>query len=345
MNRFFKKFALAAAICVALRLVVSAGVFTRAEAALRALGKNENFSFALLGLRRGEEPAELSEGGESALPYYEPEPSPPRLQTLETSLPKTRIKPSKKPAEASAPSVEIKNSTSYEIDVNAMLNEPLTYTLSPDEAQILIVHTHGSEAYSQLGGAYEESDRSRTEDKTKNVVQVGNVLADALAERGLTVLHDTELYDFPTYSGSYSRSLASVEKYLAEYPSVKIVIDLHRDAATSEDGSAYRTEYMAPGGIIASQLMIIAATGESGLNFPNWQENMRLALRLQSKMAEKYPGLARPLYVSTERYNQHAAPGYLLIEIGTDGNTLAEAENAAVLLADCMAEVLSALMA
>lgn len=336
MNAFFRKFILLAAFCAVVRLLLSPTALEKAQAALRELGESERFAAAMLG-------AELSEAdsavisGESAEPSFSPAP----LQNLvlRTAAPQVGLFHAPLP-EPENSELEMKNKTSYEIDVDRLLSEPLAYALKVGTPQVLIIHTHGSEAYSQEGGAYEESDQSRTTDKTKNVVQVGAVLADELAARGLTVLHDTELYDYPSYSGSYSRSLASVEEYLRKYPTVKVIIDLHRDSATDESGAAYRTEYSAPDGSLSSQLMIIAATGEAGLSFPGWEENMKLALRLQTSMEAMYPGLARPLMVSDQRYNQHAAPGYLLVEIGTDGNTLAEAEAAARLFADCMAEVL-----
>lgn len=336
MKGYFKKFILLAAFCAVLRLIFSPTALEKAQAALRALGENERFASAMLGAQpsAGHE-AVIS--GESAEPSFSP--SPLQNLVLQTASPAGRLflVP---PAEDESTQVELKNKTSYEIDVAGLLSEPLSYTLKVGTPQVLIIHTHGSEAYSQQGGAYEESDASRTTDKTKNVVQVGTVLADELAAQGLTVLHDTELYDYPSYSGSYSRSLAAVEEYLRKYPTVKVVIDLHRDSASGENGNAFRTEYLAPDGSVSSQIMLIAATGEAGLSFPGWQENMKLALRLQTRMDALYPGLARPLLVSDQRYNQHAAPGYLLVEVGTDGNTLAEAEAAARLFAGCMADVL-----
>ena len=344
MNRFIQKLIAVVAAVAALRLIILSGAPDRALNALRSLGRNENFTAALLGV----EPDAAREGSGTASAVVSHESSAPapvsvKALSLQSAPPQSQTVPSE--AAPRAPSeLEIKNTTSYVINTEELLSEPLSYTLSSDSPQVLILHTHGSEAYSQSGGESEESDHSRTEDRSKNVVRVGDVLGETLTARGLTVLHDTELYDYPSYSGSYARSLASVENYLERYPDLKVVIDLHRDSASDPSGSAYRTEYVAPGGVISSQLMIIAATGESGLSFPNWRENMKLALRLQADLGEKYPGLARPLLVSTERYNQHAAPGYLLVEIGTDGNTLAEAENAARLFADCLADVLTELI-
>lgn len=336
MKSFFQKFILLAAFCAVLRLLFSPAALERAQTVLRELGESESFASVVLGAEPPEADVAVV-SAESAEPSFSPAP----LQNLvlRTAAPQAGLFHAPLP-EAESDELELKNKTSYEIDVDRLLSEPLSYTLKVGTPQVLIIHTHGSEAYSQEGGAYEESDKSRTTDKTKNVVQVGNVLAGELAAQGLTVLHDTGLYDYPSYSGSYARSLASVEEYLRKYPTVKVIIDLHRDSATDESGSAYRTEYITADGSVTSQLMIIAATGEAGLSFPGWEENMKLALRLQARMEAMYPGLARPLMVSDQRYNQHAAPGYLLVEVGTDGNTLAEAEAAARLFAGCMADVL-----
>lgn len=336
MKGFFQKFILLAAFAAVLRLLFSPTTLETARTALRRLGENERFAAALLGGSLPEADAAVV-SGESAEPSFSPAP----LQNLllRTDAAQAGLFHTL-PADIDPGEPALKNKTSYTIDIERLLAEPLAYTLKVGTPQVLILHTHGSEAYSQAGGAYEESDASRTTDKTKNVVQVGAVLADELSARGLTVLHDSELYDFPSYSGSYSRSLEAVEEYLRKYPTIKVVIDLHRDSATDENGKAFRTEYTAPDGSSSSQLMLIAATGEAGLSFPGWEENMKLALRLQQSMAGMYPGLARPILVSDQRYNQHAAPGYLLVEVGTDGNTLAEAETAAKLFADCMADVL-----
>ncbi len=371
MERFFKRFVCAAAVCGLLRLSLSAGLGDRALALLRQVGEDPAFTGAVLGLKREASPVPTEEEGPEQEPAEEEAAEPPtgagtapkeRSVPLPAALPPAQPVPdllagsgavaeteegkapepvpeAEKPV--SQPRPEIKNGTSYVFDAEELLAQPLPFTLAAELPQVLILHTHGSEAYSQSGGAYEESDHSRTEDKTKNVVQVGEVLAEGLEAEGLHVLHDTELYDYPSYSGSYGRSLAAAQRTLEENPSVKVVLDLHRDAASTPGGGAYRTEYVAPGGVICSQLMLIAATGENGLSFPGWRENLGFALRLQAELQGRYPGLARPLYVAPERYNEHAAPAYLLIEVGTDGNTLAEAENAARLLAQCLAAVLA----
>lgn len=225
-------------------------------------------------------------------------------------------------------SVTITNKGSYDIDVQALLNEPLGISLDADAPQILIIHSHGSESYAPDGeDIYAPTDPSRTEDKNYNVVRVGDELTEALTEQGFIVIHDRELYDYPSYNGSYTRSLEAIERYLAEYPSIKLVLDIHRDAVYLEDGSLYKT-VCSVDGEAASQVMLCVGTDESGLNHPNWRENLKLALKLQQAMNEENSALARPVAILTGRYNQHATTGSLIVEVGYNGNTLQEALNA-----------------
>lgn len=240
----------------------------------------------------------------------------------------------------SAEGVHVKNSTSYEFDIEALLNGEINITLSSGEPQVLILHTHGSEAYSPDGDdVYTPSDPSRTEDTDYNVVRVGEELASALESCGVSVIHDRELYDYPSYSGSYSRSLESIKSYLEQYPSIKLVIDIHRDALESETGTIYKTVADIDGDATA-QVMLVVGTDEAGLEHPQWQENLKLALRMQAAMNQSYPTLARPISLRTSRFNQHATTGSLLVEIGCSGNTLQEALNAVRLFAESAAKVI-----
>ena len=228
--------------------------------------------------------------------------------------------------------VSIKNATDIDIDTAALLSAGPPQTLPAEGPQILIVHTHGSEAYTpDSRDYYEETDTDRTEDKNYNVIRVGDELAATLTELGLNVLHDREIYDYPSYTGSYSRSGAAVEEYLAEYPDIAVVIDLHRDALGDEDVT-YKTVAELTGER-SSQVMMLVGTGESGLWHPNWEQNLRLALYLQDAVNDMYPTLMRPVSVTSERYNQHLTTGSMILEVGSNGNTLREALNAVRLFA------------
>jgi len=239
-----------------------------------------------------------------------------------------------------AENIKIKNKTDYSIDPSALLSDDLNIHIEPNSPQVLIIHTHGSEAYKPDGDdIYIASDPSRTEDKNYNVIRIGDRLTELLEERGIAVLHDRELYDYPTYTGSYNRSLDSIESYLSEYPDIKVVIDLHRDALEDSNGNQIRTAAEI-NGEACSQILLIAGSNFSGLEHPQWQENLKFALHLQADMDEKYPGLARPVTISQYRYNQHATSGSLIVEVGCTGNTLQESLTAVEHFADCMGDVL-----
>lgn len=235
--------------------------------------------------------------------------------------------------------LSIKNSTSYDIDVGELVKLGPSQSLPAEGPQILIVHTHGSEAYTpDRLDQYEASDSYRTEDLNYNAVRVGDELTAAFEKQGLSVLHDREIYDYPSYTGSYNRSGAAIEAYLAQYPDIAIVIDLHRDALGDGDVT-YKT--MAElDGQVSSQLMMLVGTGEGGLYHPEWEQNLRLALYLQQAVNAKYPTLARPITVTQERYNQHLTTGSMILEVGSSGNTLQEALQAVRLYADAVGPAL-----
>lgn len=236
----------------------------------------------------------------------------------------------------------IKNETGYSVDPGDILLDGPPIRLPAEGPQILILHTHGSEAYTQAGlDRYEANDSYRTDDTKYNIVRVGDELAALLERAGLRVLHDREIYDYPSYTGSYNRSGAAVERYLSEYPELGVVIDMHRDALGS-DGVIYKT-MAEEEGTVASQAMLLVGTDASGLEHPNWRSNLALALYLQEAVGRKHPTLMRPVTLVQQRYNQHLSGGSLILEVGSSGNTLQEALAAIRLFADGAAPALAAL--
>ena len=233
--------------------------------------------------------------------------------------------------------LSIKNETS------GMLSEGSQVRLPNGEPQILIIHTHSSEAYTPAGlDRYEASDTNRTEDKEYNIVRVGDELTALLQQAGLNVIHDREIYDYPSYTGSYERSGAAVQSYLEQYPSIAIVIDMHRDALGA-NGVVYKT-MAEESGVCASQVMLLVGTDDSGLYHPNWRSNLSLALYLQNAVSAVHPTLMRPVALVQQRYNQHLTGGSLILEVGSSGNTLQEALAAIRLFADAAAPALLALV-
>ena len=172
-------------------------------------------------------------------------------------------------------------------------------------------------------------------------MRVGDELTALLEKAGLRVLHDREIYDYPSYTGSYNRSGEAVERYLREYPGIAVVIDIHRDALGS-DGVIYKT-MAEEEGTVSSQIMLLVGTDASGLEHPNWRSNLALALYLQEAVGWKHPTLMRPVTLVRQRYNQHLTEGSLILEVGSSGNTLQEALAAIRLFADGAAPALLAL--
>ena len=220
--------------------------------------------------------------------------------------------------------LSIKNTSGYDIDIDSVLSAGCPIRLESGKPQILIIHTHSSEAYSPAGlDKYDDLGTNRTLDQNLNVIRIGTELTKLFEDCGLNVIHDTQVFDYPSYTGSYNRSCEAVEKYLADYPSIKIVIYLHRDALCS-DTVTYKTTATELG-VCASQIMLFVGSDASGLEHPNWRQNLSLALYLQNAVCQSYPSLMRPITLTKYRYNQHLSPGSMILEVGSNGNTLQEA--------------------
>lgn len=220
----------------------------------------------------------------------------------------------------------------------AVLDEgKVDFTLG-EGPQILIYHTHGSEAYTQSDGqTYTQSDPYRTTDCTRNVVRVGEEMARIFRSYGFQVIHDTELYDYPAYSGAYERSGAAVRRWLEEYPNIRLALDVHRDALVGSDGAVYKL-ISQENGRRAAQVMLVVGTGHEG-----WRDNLALGVRVQRELLADYVTLARPVVLRNGKYNQDCLPGSLLVEVGGHGNTLTEALDGARLFAVSAAQVFSGL--
>ncbi len=232
------------------------------------------------------------------------------------------------------------NRTGLDFDFDALLHAPLPFTVQKNSKapQVLIYHTHTGEGYldEDTDGFY-ESYYSHTQNEDFNVVGVGNALAEALEKQGITVLHDKTVHD-STYNGSYDRSAETVCADMAENEDIKIVLDIHRDALGSEDNKVKTV--CSQNGEKTAQMMILSGCdcyGERG--FDNWQNNLNFALKLQNAAGEMYPNLMRPLSFDFFAYNEYICDGSLLIEIGTDANSIDEAQRAAVNLANVIAKV------
>ena len=231
------------------------------------------------------------------------------------------------------------NRTEEELDASLLQEGAVDVPLG-EGPQILIVHTHGSEAYSMTDGdVYEESDTYRTTDCAHNVVRVGEEMATVFRAYGFQVIHDTTLCDYPAYNGAYDRSKAVVEQWLERYPSIRVVLDVHRDALVGGDGEIYKMVSTEAGEKVA-QVMMVLGTDAGGAEHPRWKDNMAFALSLQRNLVKGYTSLARPTVLRKSRYNQQLCPGSILVEVGGHGNSLSEAIAGGRLWADNVARTL-----
>ena len=237
----------------------------------------------------------------------------------------------------------VRNRSGKVLDIAAALTKTpdIHIDTKSDQPQVLIVHTHTTEGYLTYdAGFYNPADVERTQNHAKNVCAAGESIAKTLRAAGIATLHDTTVHDYPKYTGAYSRSEQTVKAAMAKYPSVKVVLDVHRDAMISNDKHIKPTATV--NGQKAAQMMIIAGVvSTDALPHPNWEQNFRFAVRLQQALATTYPDLMRPLCLVASRYNQHLANGYLLVEIGTDVNTVSEAVYSGEMLGKTLAELLN----
>ncbi len=235
--------------------------------------------------------------------------------------------------------VYVYNRTSFDLDASVLREGTVDVNLG-EGPQILIVHSHGSEAYSQNDGdTYEESDPYRTTDCTHNVVKVGEEMATVFRAHGFQVIHDTTLFDYPSYNEAYDRSKAAVEQWLEKYPTIQVVLDVHRDALEGSEGEIYKMVSTEAGEKVAQVMMVIGSSG-GGADFPGWKDNLAFAVLLQRNLVRGYTSLARPIVLRNSRYNQQLLPGSILVEVGGHGNTLTEAIDGARLWADNVARTL-----
>lgn len=236
----------------------------------------------------------------------------------------------------------IKNSTKLSNEaVQKILETPMDLALeNTADPQVLIVHTHATESFEPFDRAFCDTSYTwRNTDNTKNVVYLGDIITKQLEDAGIGVVHDITQHDYPSYNGSYERSAATIKKWLALYPSIKVVIDVHRDAIESPAGNLIKP-ICTINGEKTAQVMIISGCDDGTMNIPNWQKNLRWAVSLQQTTEADYPGLTRPIFFCYRKYNMDLTTGSLLIEFGSHGNTLEETARAAEYVGKSMAKTL-----
>ncbi|MDE5852638.1 MAG: stage II sporulation protein P [Oscillospiraceae bacterium] len=224
------------------------------------------------------------------------------------------------------------------IDAN---NSPPAFNLDKSkDPQVLIMHTHTTESYELTEKDYYDNNfPTRSKDTSVSVVRVGEEITKGLQQAGINAIHNTTIHDDPAYNGAYNRSSQTIQEILKEYPSIKVVLDIHRDAISTDAGERY-----APiadiNGKNASQIMIISGCDDGTMNFPNYSQNLSFACLLQKQTEADYPGLTRPISFKYKHYNQSLTPGSLLIEFGGHANSVDEAIYAGWLFGKSLARAL-----
>lgn len=217
---------------------------------------------------------------------------------------------------------------------------PFSVEVGTDTPQVLIMHTHATETYELAERSWcDPAFSARSTDLSVNMAAVGAEMAAQLNAAGICTLHDTTLHDYPSYNGSYARSNATVCSYLERHPTIKVVIDVHRDAIQRDDGTRIKPVAMIDG-MKSAQVMIICGADVNG-NLPNFRQNLRFASRWQDKMESMFPGLTRPVLFDYRYYNQDLTTGSLLIEVGGHANTLEEAKYAGRMAGQALAALLA----
>ena len=223
--------------------------------------------------------------------------------------------------------ISVSNTTDKEIDIKKLMEN---YTLISDRKKfkILIIHSHGTEGYIDSGG-------DRTENKDKNVVAIGTHLEKELEKYGFDVLHDIKMHDKDDYNKSYVNSLGTTKWYLENYDDIGIIIGLHRDAIENEKGEKIKLTYDT-GAEKAAQLMMVVGSDGGGLTHNNYLENLKFAISIQKTGQDMFEGLFRPVNFRDERFNQHLNKNYIILEVGTHGNTIKEAKISVELFAQVL---------
>lgn len=207
------------------------------------------------------------------------------------------------------------------------------------EPQVLIMHTHTTESFEPyVREFFDPSFNYRTTEESYNTVAVGEKITEELKAAGIGVIHDTTIHDYPSYNGSYERSAETVKKILAENPSIKAVLDIHRDAIGTNESIMQPTVEIE--GKESAQVMIISGCDDGTMDMPDYMKNFRFASLLQQQMSSDYEGLTRPILFDYRKYNQDLTTGSLLIEVGTHGNTIEQVKYAGELVGKSLAKAL-----
>ena len=236
----------------------------------------------------------------------------------------------------------VKNYTDFSLDIATELKRGLPFKIEKNhQVQVLIFHTHTCESYLKSDTGYYPSDYyPRSTNNKENVTAVGDEIEKQLKKAGIGVIHDKTKHDYPSYNGGYDRSYQTIQKYMEKYKGIKVVLDIHRDAIGDDTSGKVKPTFKYKGKK-ASQIMIMTGYQyEGGGDFPFWRDNLDFAIKLQQTAETMYPGLTRPLNFGEYTYNLNVCNGSLLIEFGTDVNTIDEVKRSGKMVGKALAKVL-----
>jgi stage II sporulation protein P len=236
--------------------------------------------------------------------------------------------------------ITVHNETKEKLNIDELLKQPLKINFDKKGPQVLIVHTHTTEGYiNSLSDLNNKNAVTSSRDPRYSVVRVGDEIAEILRKKyGIEVVHNGTVHDYPDYNKSYTNCLSTVTKILKSYPSIKVVLDIHRDGLGGNGQKLRAVKNI--NGKNAAQVMFVVGSNATGLNHPNWKENLAFAVKLEDRLNSICPGLAKPIFISRYRYNQHVTNGAIIIEVGGDGNLLSECIESAKYIAQAINDVL-----
>lgn len=238
----------------------------------------------------------------------------------------------------------IKNETTYNPDLEVLWGSPnpiektdkLWEKYTEDEPLVLIYHTHATESYNDTN----DSGTYRSLDPQRNMIAVGEIMAATLEANSIKTLHLTEMFDAGSYNNAYDKSSAAVTKALKKYPSIRYILDIHRDSVSDGYGNCISADFIYDNDA-AAQMMFVVGTDEGGSGHTEWRQNLTTVLHLQSRLCASAPSSMRPVNLRKASFYQDKSAGAMLVEIGTSGNTLSEAKKSAEIFAQALADYMT----
>ena len=235
----------------------------------------------------------------------------------------------------------LNNETFYKPNVNELLERDVT-SAATQEPLVLVLHTHTSEGYLSHTAPYLEGDLGKityTKNEEQNMLAIGKAFIAALHKNGITAIHCTVMHDASGLAGSYERAAQSIQFFREHYPSIRYVVDLHRDAILTTEGEYVRAVTEIDGQNVA-QILPVIGSNAGGWAHDGWEGNLALALQMRQALNQNDTSLCRPVMLRNNTYNQEMAPFAILLEIGTGANSIDEAVAAATLAGEAFARVI-----